>query len=261
VPDGEYVLTVDAIAAVAADGSGGMRRVQVVPVRRGVAVSGADLTGLKLELEEGGSVRGTVSLEGKGELPQSLGIEAFRNGEAADRTFVRDGGQFELDGVPAGEVRIRVTGFPEARFYVKSVTRKGRDLMREPLRVGENADVDGVRVVLSADVATLKGQVLSRVHGASPLAHALVLLVPADERLRLMAPRPRAVRADAAGRFEVAGGPGEYLVIALPEQAVLRQKISIDEEYIRRSDSSTLTRVTLRAGESVSGVKVLSREE
>jgi hypothetical protein len=261
VPDGEYVLTVNAIAAVAADGSGGRRPVRVVPARRGITVSGADLTGIKLELEEGVRVRGAVSLEGGEEFPQLLGIEAVRNGEEVDWTFLRDGGQFELDSVPAGDIRLRVTRVPEGRFYVKSVTWKGVDLMREPLRAGESADVDGVRVVLSADVATLKGQVFSRGNGASPLAHALVVLVPTDERLRRAAPRHRAVRADATGRFEIAGGPGEYLIIALPEQAVLRQKISIDEDYIRNSDPSTLTRVTLRAGERVSGIKVISRAE
>jgi hypothetical protein len=260
VTDGEYILTVGSVISVVAAGPGGMRSVQVVPVRREITISGADATDLKLEVDEGRRVSGTVSVEGGGGLPDFLRVEAVRNGEEVDWTLPRDKGQFVLDNVPAGEVRLRVSGFPEDRFYVKSVTWNQADLTREPLRVGDGAGVEGVRVVLSADVATLNGQAFSGRDATSPLAHAVVALVPADERTRRATARPRVVRADARGRFEIAAGPGEYLIIALPEKTALQQSVRIDEEYIRRTLPS-LTRVSLRAGGRVSGVKVFGREE
>jgi hypothetical protein len=46
----------------------------------------------------------------------------------------------------------------------------------------------------------------------------------------------------------------------MPGRDVLRQGFRLDEDYIQRS-LSTLTRVTLKAGESVSVVKVLGGEK
>ncbi|MET0647274.1 MAG: carboxypeptidase regulatory-like domain-containing protein [Pyrinomonadaceae bacterium] len=259
VPDGEYLLTVSPTTAYVAAGLEGTRSVNVLPVKRELTVSGADLADLKLEAEEGGRVSGTVSVEGGKGLPDFVRIEALRDGEEVDTTFPRAGGKFEFDSVPPGEVRFRVSGFPEDRFYVKSISRNQLDLLREPVRVGEGARVEGVSVVLAADVATLKGQALSRHDGTSPLAHAWVVLVTADEKLRRAGALPRVVRADARGRFEIAGGPGEYFVAAMPGRDLLRQNFRLDEEYVRRSQS-TLARVTLKAGESVSGVKVMGGE-
>lgn len=261
VPDGEYVVTVQAAISFVSDGSGGTRSVQVAPLRREVVVNGGDLTDLKFELEEGSRISGTASVEGGKALPERLWVEALRNGEEVDTAFVRDDGRFEFDNVPAGDIRLRVSGFPEDRFYAKSLTLNQKNLMQEPVRVGAGASVEGVRVVLSSDLITVKGLALSRRDGTSPLAGAFVVLVPSDERVRrASAARPRVVRADAKGRFETAAGPGEYLLVALPAQAPLRRSIKIDEEFIRRS-RATLTRVTLKAGENVTGVKVLSSEE
>lgn len=260
VPDGEYVVTLHSVVSFVRDSNGGSRGVNVVPLRREVTVSGADLTDLKFEVETGGRVSGTVTVEGGKVIPEHLGVEAFRDEEQLDWTFVRDGGKFELDTIPAGEVRLRATDFPADRFYVKSLTLNQTNLLHEPIRVVEGAVVEGVRLVLSADVIPLKGQALARRDGSTPLARALVLIVPADEKLRRAGARPRVVRADAKGRFETAGGPGDYLLVALTEKAALKQSLRIDEEYVRRARAS-FTRVTLKTGEKVWGVKVLGGDE
>lgn len=263
LPDGEYVITVSSIFTLRAAAPGGARDVRIVPARKEVTVAGGDLNDVKIELEEAVSVSGTVTVEGGAPFTQLVRVETLRGGEVSDSSYIRDGGRFVLDMVPAGELRIRVAGFDESRFYVKSLVWNQVDLTREPLRVGERAKVEGVRAVLATDVATIKGQAFSRGgdgRTAAPLANALVALVAADEKLRSAKARPRVVRADAAGRFEIANGPGEYLLVALSERAALRQNVKLDEEYIRRN-LPTLTRVALRAGAKVSDVKVFGRDE
>jgi hypothetical protein len=260
VPDGEYVVTVSAVVAFVSAGDAGMRHLRVVPLQREVTVNGADLNDLKFELEEGNRVLGAVTFEGGKARPERVWLEALRNGEVVDTAFVRDDGRFEFDTVPGGEIRLRVAGFPEDRFYLKSLTLNQSNLMQEPVRVSADAAVEGVRVVLSAEVITLKGQALSRRDGTAPLSRAFVVLIPANERTRRAGARQRVVRADTKGRFETAAGPGEYLLVALPEQAPLKGNVKIDEEFIRRS-RATLTRVTLKLGDNVSGVKVLGGEE
>lgn len=257
VPDGEYVLTASAIFTLYMAARN--RDVNIVPVKREINVSGADITDLRLEVEEGVHVSGTVKFEGgSGEV--YLLVEALRNGERADFTFTRSDGKFALDTVPAGEIRLRVLDFPPDRFYVKSVTWNQVDLLREPLRIGERTRVEGVRVVLSADVARLDGQALARRDSPAPLARALVALVSADEKLRRGGARPLVVRADPRGRFKLSAAPGEYLIVALPESAARRPGLKLDEEFVRRAQP-TLTRVTLRAGTPARGVKVFGVEQ
>ena len=260
VPDGEYFLTVNSITAYVATATKGTRGVNVLPLKREVTVAGADLSDLRLEAKEGGRVSGTVTVEGGRELPDFVRIEALRDGESVDTTFTGEGGKFELDGVPPGEIRFRVSGFPDERFYVKALSRNRIDLRRDPVRVGQGARVEGVSVVLAADLAILKGQALARHDATSPLAHAWVVFVTADEKLRRAGDLPRVVRADARGRFEIAAGPGEYFLAAMPGRDLLSQNFRLDEDYIRRSQPA-LTRVTLKAGVSVSGVKVLGAEK
>lgn len=256
VPDGEYILAVSSFTSITRGGPEGARPEWILPAKRTVTVSGADVSDIRIAVDVGGHIAGTASVEGGKPLPELLQIQALKDGEEVDYKFVRDGGVFSLDDVPAGAIRLRVSGFPVNQFYVKSLTWKGTDLSREPLRLGEGAVVEGVRVVLSSEVATLRGEALSRRDGGAPLSRAVVVLVPADAALRRSGAL-RFVRADPRGKFEFVGAPGEYLAFVLPEQYALKGPVRIDEGYLSHYNSR-LTRVTLRAGEAAAGVKVFA---
>jgi len=64
------------------------------------------------------------------------------------------------------------------RFYIKSITWKGNDLLRELLEVGIETKIEGVEIVLSRLVASFTIR-LRNVRG-EPMRDVSLTLVPAD---------------------------------------------------------------------------------
>lgn len=269
IPDGSYVIKVDpgeqdgeadvteTMQANAEAGSGrtaaappttAPRRPALVPRQQDVTVSGADLSGVVIELGEGGRLQGTIMIEGGKVLPkEGSGVYTISlvppdpgTGEAR-HGFVQPDGSFIIDKVPPGEFYVSMQQVGD-RLYLKSATVGGTDLLREPVRMGPGTNIENVRITISTELATLQGRVVSA-SDAKPVRGSVILLVPSDPaRWRSSTAYVPAVTA-ADGTFKVTTAPGSYLVLMVGE-GELR---SINEAFIKARSGGAKS-VTLTAG-------------
>jgi hypothetical protein len=208
------------------------KRPSLVARQQEVTVSGGDLSGIVIEVSEGGRLQGTISVEGNDrQLLQGFNVSlAPRDGgdTLGQYSFIQTGGSFTIDRIPSGEFYVSVQQLSD-KFYVKSITSGSTDLMREPVRVVAGASVDNIRIIVSSEVATLQGRVNSSVD-AKPVRGAVVLLVLSDPtRWRFPGSFLPAV-TEADGTFKITSAPGSYLLVLLREGENLR---SVDEAFVR----------------------------
>jgi hypothetical protein len=207
-------------------------------------MAGHDITNLVIEVAEGARISGTVTLEGAKLVPGSVFISAQPPDEESlllSPALVSPNGHFTLDGLPGGKLNLFVFT-PENRYYTKSILANGVDLLREALLVQESAEINGVRIVISADSGTLTGRVLASPGGA-PVSHARIMLYPTDPGLWA---RPGLVitdNTDDDGAFSVNGAPGEYLFIVMRGD----EKPSPSGEDFIKSRAASAPHVTLQA--------------
>lgn len=247
IPDGTYVIKVDPTSGTIDEDvqdvtndanqirygnvASEPKRPSLVARQQEVTVAGDDLSGIIIEVIEGGRVRGTVIVEGNDkQLPQGFNVYLTPRdgGEPLGRYGYIQSGSFTIDRIPPGEYFVAVQQLSD-KFYVKSITSAGTDLMREPLRMASGASVDNVRVTLSSEVATLQGRVNSPVDG-KPVRSTVLLLVPSDDaRWRFTGSFLPAV-TESDGTFRITSAPGSYLLIVLKEGESLRD---VNEAFIR----------------------------
>ncbi|HEX5706518.1 MAG TPA: carboxypeptidase-like regulatory domain-containing protein [Pyrinomonadaceae bacterium] len=226
------------------------------PARIDIEVSGGDLLDVSVELPEGAQISGTVAYEGDNPRPSYGHIFASRadvtpaesrwSGSAGSATF--HGDSFTIDGLKAGRYFIHAS-LPdrgEGMFYVKSLTWRGRDLLREPLEVGDGATVEGVSVVFAGDAPTLRVRAVTD-GDKRPARGALVLIAP-PETTATAASHPRLFSCTTGndGTCFVTVAPGDYAVVVMSSRAGSPRPSA--EEMARRWAGAT--RVSLRAGET-----------
>lgn len=209
-----------------------------------VTVAGGDMTNVVIELGEGGSLQGTVTFEGNEKDTSRvfyLVLTPREGGAPIERYAPTDeSGKFFVNKIPPGEFYISAQRMAD-RFYVKSITAGGTDLLREPVRITSGRGVENIRVVIASDVATLQGRVTSA-SDSKPVRGALVLLVPADPtHWRTLGSYIPGV-TQAEGVYKITAPPGSYLLMPLAEGETLR---SVNEAFIR-ARSATAKSVTLQ---------------
>lgn len=208
-----------------------------------LTVEQEDLKDIKIELSDGGRILGVAVGEDSAPVP-SIAISVNQKGVDSfilnmPRETQRDG-TFMIDGVPAGEVFLDADISRRTGLYLKSITAGSQDLMREPLRIEEGAEVTGVRVTLGHGLATLMGRVQVG-EGGSPSVGAGVLLVRADSTLWHLQSLRYFTTTDANGAFVLECPPGEYLVFTWDPRNRPLQKL---EDFIR-SQAANARRITL----------------
>ena len=228
------------------------RKKGYAPARRDVEVSGSDVSEVAVELGDGGRVSGSVTFEG-GRPPRYGQITALRvpegageeGGETVEGSPTR-GGEFSIEGLPAGRFFLKPNIYSEddGPIYVKSITWNGRDLLREPLEIGDGTVVEGVRVVLARNPAKLN-VVVARAGDKRPAANVAVFLVPANVSEWSPSSQELFCSTGEIGGCTINAPPGDYAVVALPR---LKRPIAVEVEVKRRV--ATAPRVSLRAGES-----------
>jgi hypothetical protein len=224
VADGIYIIKVapvrDRKGQIVGSSAGANSAPQpFISKRHDVTLAGSDITGLAIELSTGGSISGTIVVEGAKPLPTAI-VVAAESGDGERRVHlpnparVRSDGTFTIDGIPSDGVWLRAVSWRDNKYYTKSVTVGGVDLSHQPIIVKDGEEVKGVRIVISPDVATLTGRVLEAGGGAT-LRSASVMLVPTEPSIsRIRSARLYAV-TNADGAFTLTGAPGEYIAIAL----------------------------------------------
>jgi hypothetical protein len=217
-----------------------------------VRVAGADVTNLTIDLLAGGRISGTVSVEGGETFPEYgafIQLEQTGGGAAAAAIennvmrHVDQGGNFVIDGLPNGAFYLNVSGSmfmnPDNGFYVKTITSpNGGDLMREPVVVTGETDLQNIRIVLARGRPTVTGRVLDASGEAT--RGAIVMLVPSDERQWGRPSTRHYGQTDWQGNFTISAPPGDYLLFA----ARTNRAIILDANGIR-ANLSRAVRVTL----------------
>lgn len=281
VPDGDYTLSVSGFIIGMVQLRDEKGYATVVPQRHELIVSGSDVTDLKFELVEGGTLQGAVSVEGRAQLPDRLMIELVSadlrsrspalnpaagtesksseaqntDSGAAGSAFVKENGIFSVLQLPSGLFQFRIQGLGTS-LYVKSITLNGKDLLRNPVKIEERKTLDGVRIVLSTEVVSLSGQAVEKGVRGKPLTDAAILLFPVEVERRRISDGPLVARTDKEGRFVVKGAPGEYFVFVFDRR---RKGIPLmtPTEATLIKNSGTLQKIRLQPGAEKGIVEVV----
>jgi len=153
-------------------------------------------------------------------------------------------GTFEIQGLLGGEYFLTANlGGP-----LKSVTWQGRDYTDLPFDASSGADITGVEVVFTSDMATVNGTV--RDDKGSPAVGTAVVYFPTNRELwqeyGLQSPRLGSVLTTSTGGYQVPRLPaGEFYFVAVPES----QRGSWQRADFLDSASKVATHVDLRWGD------------
>jgi hypothetical protein len=265
VPPGEYLIQIGGSLQVGSEGNND-DYVTIAPKRFSVRVEHEDVIVPDTRLSEGSSITGKVTLDGKPpKKPYQLFPRAISEKEISAVTprdssnqwtrgtsgHVRGDGTFWIYGLSADKYSIGLWGAEEQEYYVKSITRKGVDLRKSLLKVGDESSVENVIIALASDFATIEGQ-LTRPE-ASPklnLREAVVILAPANDATRRLGHGLTFAQPDARGKFAIACPPGEYFLTALTSGKIKSLASPIDEKYFK-DDQQKFQRVTVKGNEKL----------
>lgn len=252
VPPGEYQLEASGTARDASEDSALMA----------LTVTGADMEGIALIVDPGGTVSGQVLTHDGTPLPEQLSrgrVTALSTGSdrrfRSDKSGLDDGrlsadGTFALGGI-SGPSLLSVSPLPRP-WVVRNVEVAGREHVDIPLEVRGGHRLDGAKIVVTNRFPTLNGTVTDE---RGEPGDAVVLLFPEDRSKWLEgAGMVRFAGADQTGHVRFEGvRPGDYLAVALDD---FQRSQLYDPEFLEGLRSEA-TRVTLREGEtSQVGLKV-----
>ena len=225
VPPGQYVIRADRGRRNNTEGEFGTI---------GVAVDGADLTGLTLKTSTGSTIRGRVQFDAfNGTMPPSpsaielapMPIDYDQAPANIASAEIRDDWSFRVNGIN-GPRRLQLLRVP-AGWMLKEVRVRGADATDRPVAFGRpDQSLTDVEVVLTDRLTALTGSVVDDQRRGVPRAQVMVF---ATDRAQWYAASRfmRKVAADADGAFSVTGLPfGSYYAVALA-----RLPFATDEEW------------------------------
>lgn len=251
IPDGRYDIELDSTAeqyrTMRPENGEGKTGRKFVSQQLEVTVAGADLSDLVIPLSEGGRISGTIVVEGDKPLTSQINLYTQplrddRSLSANTRVNPQSKGTFLIEGVPTGENWI-LGDFWDGKYYVKSITWNGKDLLREPLNVGELSETKDVRIILSDDIGSLAGQLISA-ESKKPLIRTSFLLASVDEVRRTRRDALVFGYTDGLGAFKLSGAPGDY-ILCVPTASEDRPGLL----PLLKACAAAGPRVTLKRGE------------
>ena len=254
IPDGKYTLSVSTPhygSLFSTDASFG----EIAPRRRQLIVEGGDVTNLNVEVVEGMKVNGVVSVEGGAPMPPTMEVSlepsdpALKHDDPDDPTrykrIVNEKGEFEITQLPPGSYQFGFNIFGD--YYVKSITLKGRDLLRTPVKLLAGQSLAGIKIVLSTELVSLSGRVVEKNDKSKPLSNASVLLLPVEPERRRITDGPVIAFSDKDGRFAVKSAPGEYFLFVVDRRKDVPFEMPSEASLVK--DASTLQKITLQRGD------------
>ena len=126
--------------------------------------------------------------------------------------------RFAVKGVLPGTYRLSVSQLPE-RAYLKAVSLSGRNLPEPRIVVGDEAPIEGIRLILAFDGAAVRGKVSAdraTADRGGAIAPGKVVLVPSERGPSYL--RSAEARYGADGVFSfLAVAPGRYRLFATAE--------------------------------------------
>lgn len=221
-----------------------------------ITVDGQDVTGIVLSAQPTVSLAGRLVFEGTpppaGALPRSLrsSMQVLFAGRVALPVLPIDIGEdrsFRMQLPVPGPYRLQspLPGIRTAigRWWLKSVTVQGRDLLDAPLEFRQN--IDGAVATFSEQASELKGTVVDAA-GAKTGERWVVAFSANPQHWFAHSRRVAGVRSDLEGGYSIRNLPaGEYMVVS-PE--VLEPGEWFDREVLERLTPHA-SRITLAEGE------------
>ncbi len=242
VPDGAYIIFVQPPSGYNELPPGAKR---YGAKQQEIKVSGGNISNVVIELGDDATVSGTVIAE-SGPLPGNIyiGLEREGRNQGVVASGVVERGKFTIRNVPAGKMYFFINLSEDVeKFYIKSITWKGKNLLRELLEVGNEAKLEGVEIVLSRLVARFDIRVQNA--RGEPAREVSLTLVPSDPA-RWTRPESQFFgTTDANGRCTITAAPGEYLVFILAPGV---QSSTLQKHEIEKL-AAQVQRVSLRPGE------------
>ena len=272
IPAGDYVVTIGGAILIETPDSPG--HATIAPKRINVRVANEDVVIPDTRLSWGARIQGKLTLDGKPPdrpyqlLPLLIPAEdqsrkrdkswqTLAKGRfASGGDYVGENGQFSMLAVPSGKYWLEVTTHTWRAFYLKSVTRKGVDLMQTPIKVTDDTVFGDVVVALATDFATVEGEITRPdVSAKQSLRDVVVVLAPATDPTRRVGGRFITSQADPQGKFTFTTPPGEYFVAALTPAQIKKITAPIDDDYFKK-ENQKFTRIKVRGAEKLKGVTV-----
>jgi len=238
---GEYTVLANRM-----DGSGGGQQ-NVLQLQ--VGETDADNVTLQLQpvLEGGGafvlegSERKDVDFAGCSVNATSADSSVFGGGYGV----AKSDGTFKLERLSAGKVTLGAYCRSAGDSYIKSILVGGEDVFGREIEAASLSS-GGIRVILRTDVASVNGTLDIPEEKKAALRQPLVVLFPADDRLR-KAGQSNQAQIDQKSHFEnKAVRPGEYFAFAFEDADYSTLP---DPEFFALIQSKAV-RVTLAPGES-----------
>ncbi len=160
------------------------------------------------------TLRGTVSLEGAGNLPGAVTVVLRGEDGHTQPLAAGAGGRFSIPAIPPGRYRVGIGGSED--IYLRSWASEGGRRDGDWLAIQAGANVR-LTVLAARGTSRIAGMVY---RGGQPLPGALVVLAPATGTGR--ADDNRAVESNSDGSYEFRGLPaGEYALFAMEDGAEL----------------------------------------
>ena len=200
-------------------------------VRQALQLTSANVEGLRLAPQPGGSIRGRLRMETSGNArPDTSQIFlSLRSFDADDDAFgtlaggilptvthVSADGSFEWKNIPAGHYSVQISeasAMPD--WFVKSVAASGRDAAESGFSVSSGSI--SLDLIVSSNGAAAEGVATNQEEVPekdSPVADAVVVAVP-EPRFRSHPDRYRKALTDQHGHFTLRGlPPGDYTLFA-----------------------------------------------
>jgi Carboxypeptidase regulatory-like domain len=209
-------------------GEGQRPSMKMEMVRTPIVVDGADVTGLDLVVDAGGTVMGKFRTEDDSQIDWTqitivlLPVPEPAAGTGAPElemlaatqgaTPLNEDGSFEIKDVPGGTYQLVVAAKSEAYrdYYTMSVTESGREVVDTGFTVTGGA---GLAVVVSHKGCSIEGIVTDG--DGKPVVNAEVIAVPASGQ-RMRPDAYQAEKTNVQGQYFLRGmNPGKYMVLAL----------------------------------------------
>ena len=226
------------------------------PFSKEVEIESDNLANVLFALSTQATISGTISVENDKPLPDYVFLRAFdeekkinssaylNNRNDTTNQPQKPNNEFHIKGLSAGKFYVTASS-NGGKYFVKSISSGGKDIKNAPLEIEDGENIEGVKIVLSSDVGTVKG----KINNFKNEGFAGVVLIPTGKSPMLAI---SSIGGEAIvkpnGEFEVNAAPGEYFAVVGTEANRPKSENDFAEWFTNMTKDAP--KVTVKAGET-----------